>query len=129
MDNEELLEQIDRRLADRERHDDRRHSDLVRRFENLDGSLAKAHGRISTQEGILARVERRVEQVAKRYHELSNRMTRLIHDQIHQLKPAPVAALGDNQLLSRLDAKWIITLILGSIGGTLATLKFFGKLG
>jgi len=96
----------------------------------MDNSVAKAHGRISTHDGILSRLERRIEQVGERYHALSNRMTRVIQDQIQvYVGKLPAAATGDNQYLSRIDAKWIITLIIGSVVGTLAVLRFIGKLG
>lgn len=130
MELRELLDHFDQRLDERERHDDIRHRDLVRRFENLDHSVAKAHGRISTHDGIISRIERRVEQISSRVHDMSSKLTRTVQDQLSVFAGKSQATVsGDNQLLSRLDAKWIITLILGSMGATLAFLKFIGKLG
>lgn len=126
VDTHELLAHIDRRFADSERSADIRHRDVVRRVENLDHKVAKAHGRISTHDGLIAALTSRVQEIADRYHTFVNHITTMV--QSYRNGNGSKTSSGDTQPITRMDAKWIVSIILGTILATLGVLKFFGKL-
>lgn len=86
-------------------------TEITDRLDILNGKVGKAHDRVAVLEGAFPVLKERVEVVAARTHDLTNKL---------QTKDSGAVRLTDLRM-------WV-AIVLFTIGGTLTVLQFFGKL-
>ena len=120
----EILEHIDRRLDERNRHQDSRHQENIDRMETVIELQRITNGRISKLEALYGQLDREFQSIRKRWHDFRDSVQKFLHShkQTASTSTTTTTTTSDERPLTRKELGWVLALIVTclTIGATFA---------